>query len=204
MAAPEPPSTCAVCLAEPAVMALVPCGHKCVCPGCCTRLRADSAKCPICRARIDAAIHVHDAGVPQETPPLPPHHAPLAHAVSITVAPDPASAGRGPISVSVVMPPVADGTVPGAVVRISPPEDITVRLGADIVVAIDVSGSMGEDATYEDAAGAVRTDGLSVLDIARHGIRVVAALLKVSCRRLRSSARGPPSFRRVRAGHEHG
>jgi len=89
-------STCAVCLTEPAFMALVPCGHKCVCTGCCTRLRSESAKCPICRARIHAAIHVHDAGVPNDSPPPPPPpHAPLVRAESITIAPDLAACEAG-------------------------------------------------------------------------------------------------------------
>jgi Mg-chelatase subunit ChlD len=139
-------------------------------------------RCPICRTRIDTAIHIHDAGVPSEvqtvpavTQPLPPPPALLARAASVSVAPDPVTAGRRPVAISVATTSAGEQA---AVVRLSSPDDAATRLGADIVVAIDVSGSMGEDATYEDASGAVRTDGLSVLDIARHGIRVVAALLK--------------------------
>lgn len=157
-------------------MALVPCGHMCLCLACCTRLRAaETSRCPICRARIEGGIHVHDAGVPGDLPPPPSAHVSIARAVSVVVAAGPAEAGPRPIAISVTSSSGSDAVT---VVRISSPEDAKTRLGADIVIAIDVSGSMGEDATYEDATGNVRTDGLSVLDIARHGIRVVAALLK--------------------------
>ena len=63
-------------------------------------------------------------------------------------------------------------------VRVTVPESTT-RFGCDVVVAIDVSGSMGENATYEDEAGNVCTDGLSVLNIAQHAVKVIAASLTV-------------------------
>ena len=170
-----------MCFSAPASMALIPCGHKALCAPCCAHIRADSGRCPVCRTQIDSAIHVHDAGVTDEAPAAPPAHAQLARAISVTVAPSPASAGRRPLALSLVSstPPTAGGSSDRVVVHIDVPEDSTTRLGADIVIAIDVSGSMGREATFEDAGGAVRSDGLSVLDVARHGVRVVAALLKV-------------------------
>jgi len=51
------------------------------------------------------------------------------------------------------------------------------RVPVDICCVVDISGSMGTDATLE-AEGAVRSNGLSVLDIVKHAVRSVMHILK--------------------------
>ena len=51
---------CVVCLVQRAHMALIPCGHKCVCKDCLQVLRDANASCPMCRHVIRDAIHVFD------------------------------------------------------------------------------------------------------------------------------------------------
>lgn len=44
---------CVICLDKPKVMALVPCGHKCLCEKCSEMYKKDKNKsCPECRSRI--------------------------------------------------------------------------------------------------------------------------------------------------------
>jgi len=43
----------------------------------------------------------------------------------------------------------------------------------DLTCVIDVSGSMGTEASIQDAAGKTERHGLSLLDIAKHGVRTV-------------------------------
>mmetsp|Transcript_11448 Transcript_11448/g.33239 ORF Transcript_11448/g.33239 Transcript_11448/m.33239 type:complete len:356 (+) Transcript_11448:216-1283(+) len=62
-------TTCVVCLAEPNDIALVPCGHQCLCKGCLERMK-DTAKkdkkkvltYPVCRAKAKSAVHVYNQG----------------------------------------------------------------------------------------------------------------------------------------------
>jgi len=61
-AAVEDAKLCVVCLDAPRAMLIVPCGHKCLCKTCSAILvaRADTEKCPICRARVSQYIEVFD------------------------------------------------------------------------------------------------------------------------------------------------
>lgn len=43
---------CCVCLMAVELLILAPCGHKCICAGCCTRVQ----KCPLCRVRIQSTV----------------------------------------------------------------------------------------------------------------------------------------------------
>lgn len=53
-------SECVVCLAELAVLAFVPCGHRCVCPACAERLPMEARRrCPQCRGEADALIRIY-------------------------------------------------------------------------------------------------------------------------------------------------
>eukprot|EP00931_Biecheleriopsis_adriatica_P064704 TRINITY_DN39432_c0_g1_i1.p1 TRINITY_DN39432_c0_g1~~TRINITY_DN39432_c0_g1_i1.p1 ORF type:complete len:507 (+),score=101.38 TRINITY_DN39432_c0_g1_i1:32-1552(+) len=51
------------------------------------------------------------------------------------------------------------------------------RLPADICCVVDVSGSMGEKATYE-VDGVQKDDGLSILDIVKHAVKTVMHTLQ--------------------------
>jgi len=51
------------------------------------------------------------------------------------------------------------------------------RTPSDIVCVIDVSGSMGSEAKIQGASGASESYGLSLLDVAKHGVRTVVKTL---------------------------
>jgi hypothetical protein len=53
-------STCPVCLAAPASVALMPCGH-CLCESCEPQVRARSSACPICRQKVAQTMKLHFA-----------------------------------------------------------------------------------------------------------------------------------------------
>ena len=52
----------------------------------------------------------------------------------------------------------------------------------DICCVIDISWSMSMEATVTSASGVIESDGLSLLDIAKHAIRTVALSLGPSDR----------------------
>jgi hypothetical protein len=49
-------SECVVCIDAPASMALLPCGHRCVCAGCVARI----CSCPICRGEVQGSVRIFD------------------------------------------------------------------------------------------------------------------------------------------------
>ncbi|KAJ1482268.1 hypothetical protein T484DRAFT_1952444 [Baffinella frigidus] len=51
---------CVVCLERLAVMALLPCGHRCVCARC-SDGGALRSVCPMCRADVENAVRVFDS-----------------------------------------------------------------------------------------------------------------------------------------------
>ena len=52
------------------------------------------------------------------------------------------------------------------------------REPVDICCVVDVSGSMGEPATYEAPDGTVRDDGLSILDLVKHAVKTLAHMMQ--------------------------
>lgn len=54
----------------------------------------------------------------------------------------------------------------------------TARTPVDVVVVLDVSGSMGREATIIGAGGATESNGLTLLDVAKHGVRTVVKSLQ--------------------------
>ena len=57
----EEQGMCASCWGAEAVVAMVPCGHKCACEGC----APDMERCPMCRAAVEGRVRVRDAGLGQ-------------------------------------------------------------------------------------------------------------------------------------------
>jgi len=56
---PPPPADCAICLSAPPVMALLPCGHLCLCGECAAQVMARSLRrCPLCRAVAQSANRI--------------------------------------------------------------------------------------------------------------------------------------------------
>jgi hypothetical protein len=58
---PSAPAPCTVCLDAAAVMAVIPCGHQCLCLTCSGLVRADSDNplCPVCRGPLRDVLHVY-------------------------------------------------------------------------------------------------------------------------------------------------
>jgi len=74
--------------------------------------------------------------------------------------------------------PVADKITVGTPVSLTvEPPNGTERAPVDICCVIDVSGSMGTEATIQSTSGSTERHGLSLLDIAKHGLRTVIKTL---------------------------
>lgn len=72
-----------------------------------------------------------------------------------------------------------DAGVP-VLLKVEPPNpaaDAGGRVPSDFVCVIDVSGSMGAEATIQSAGGTSESHGLSLLDIAKHGVKTVVKTL---------------------------
>jgi len=65
-----------------------------------------------------------------------------------------------------------DSDVP-VLVRIDAFPTLGQRAPADICCILDISGSMGMEASIQDAAGRTESHGLSLLDVAKHAVRTI-------------------------------
>ena len=54
----ETDDLCSICLDKPRTMALVPCGHKCLCSGCASKW--DKQKCPMCRKLVTSTMRIYE------------------------------------------------------------------------------------------------------------------------------------------------
>jgi len=61
-------------------------------------------------------------------------------------------------------------------VKVTPPE-LGERTPSNIVCVIDISGSMRTEVTIQSEGGATESNGLTMLDIARHGVRTILKTL---------------------------
>lgn len=68
------------------------------------------------------------------------------------------------------------GGVQDVHISVQPPAE-GVRQPSDIVCVLDISGSMGREASIIGAGGASESHGLSLLDVAVHGVRTIAHTL---------------------------
>jgi len=50
---------CIICIDAPKAVALVPCGHKCVCEACAERIKVGDL-CPVCRSMVQMKFRVYD------------------------------------------------------------------------------------------------------------------------------------------------
>ena len=62
-------------------------------------------------------------------------------------------------------------------ISVAPEDVLTQRTPSDIALVIDVSGSMGSNATIQAADGSHESNGLSILDIVKHAARTVIETL---------------------------
>eukprot|EP00727_Mastigamoeba_balamuthi_P013616 m51a1_g8878 hypothetical protein (819) ;mRNA; r:629058-631912 len=86
----------------------------------------------------------------------------------------PADVGRG--DVSVVVQAAAAGGEGDVLVSLRPAAGRE-RTPLDVCCVVDVSGSMGEEATVQSPAGVVERHGLSLLDVVCHAVRTIAHVL---------------------------
>ena len=56
----EARKVCCVCLTEKSKIAIVPCGHMCLCTGCQSLFPPPNSNCPICRAQITALLPIFE------------------------------------------------------------------------------------------------------------------------------------------------
>mmetsp|Transcript_76284 Transcript_76284/g.132001 ORF Transcript_76284/g.132001 Transcript_76284/m.132001 type:complete len:576 (-) Transcript_76284:251-1978(-) len=79
---------------------------------------------------------------------------------------------------------VASEEVVDVLVSVKPPDapDTGKPLPCDITCVIDTSGSMSREATIQDASGNTERHGLSLLDVAKHGVRTVINTLHAADR----------------------
>ena len=119
-------------------------------------------------------------------PPVPPAPGAASKDDESWPAADAAAAGGGDgvvddnlLHVEVIQGPLDEAQSCDFVVRVKVPRasGSSGRPGADIVCAVDVSGSMQMAATYEDGDGNTQDDGLSMLDIVKHALRTIVATL---------------------------
>eukprot|EP00929_Paragymnodinium_shiwhaense_P040403 TRINITY_DN210_c0_g2_i1.p1 TRINITY_DN210_c0_g2~~TRINITY_DN210_c0_g2_i1.p1 ORF type:complete len:506 (-),score=109.03 TRINITY_DN210_c0_g2_i1:140-1657(-) len=68
------------------------------------------------------------------------------------------------------------GDIVDVLVRVAPPK-AAARTPVNISCVLDVSGSMGTEATIQSASGATESHGLSLLDVAKHGVKTVVTSL---------------------------
>lgn len=62
------PGDCVICLVAPAVRAVVPCGHQCLCLLC---PRSPLERCPICRTGVERLLQIFVAGPRRDEQPVP-------------------------------------------------------------------------------------------------------------------------------------
>ncbi len=183
---------CVVCMASPADHLVVPCGHQCGCEACLKPLRA----CPICRGAVQSVVKVFAAGIADD--------APAAAAVALVGEADDGGAGEAAweqhdaaaaakaqvqeqehgtasqIKIEVLR--CNDVATPGKEERfavIIHPMDSQKRVPVDVCCVIDISGSMSNDAVFQDPEDETKTisQGLSMLDLVKHSVKAVISLL---------------------------
>ena len=185
-----PKELCIICMNNTADHILVPCGHQCGCEGCLTTLKSQNMQCPICKTTFRDFIKVFRTGiadqVEEETKvnriekPVPLKKTNSAfnevnefeiktgfdeeeftNKITIAVAPcDEIKEGsKDPVNVAISI------NIP----------DNDCRIPIDVCCVIDISGSMGEDAKFQDPEDETKTitDGLTQLDLVKHAVKTV-------------------------------
>lgn len=178
--------SCVICMKNPADHLLVPCGHQCGCEPCLTEQFKRSGGCPICRKAIDGVIRVFRSGVVENDNENKEKHINekknfikkydneavlkkeenllefdnnIAKNLEISVAPCEDFVKNKAVNVAISL------NIP----------DTPVRRPIDVCCVIDISGSMGEDAKFQDPEDESKTksDGMSVLDVVKHAVKTV-------------------------------
>eukprot|EP00747_Dinoflagellata_sp_TGD_P164295 gnl/TRDRNA2_/TRDRNA2_184047_c0_seq1.p1 gnl/TRDRNA2_/TRDRNA2_184047_c0~~gnl/TRDRNA2_/TRDRNA2_184047_c0_seq1.p1 ORF type:complete len:1086 (+),score=163.33 gnl/TRDRNA2_/TRDRNA2_184047_c0_seq1:79-3336(+) len=184
---------CSVCFASPADHLVIPCGHQCGCEECLSTVQRTSGLCPICRTRVTGIQRVFQCGreagghaeaaVPTQIPSKRDIEAvrdsdAMEEDDEWPEDPEPETGARQAVSLNVAPDKdVEHGGDAKVMVSIQVPQG-QVRVPADICCVVDVSGSMGSRAKYEDENGNMKDDGLSILDIVKHAVKTVMHTMK--------------------------
>lgn len=182
--------TCAVCMSEPANFLVIPCGHQCGCETCLSEiLGSRSAKCPICRKKMDGLVQVFRSGIIdnnteiiqiQDSDPDPDqswsNHDALLNQNLLVSAFEKNMSDQLQISIN---PTDTNNNTHVAVTIKTPDINILQRVPVDICCVIDVSGSMALDATFQDPNDESKkvSEGLTILDIVKHSVKTVICTL---------------------------
>ncbi|CAF4516800.1 unnamed protein product, partial [Didymodactylos carnosus] len=156
-------SLCVVCMDEEADEVVLPCGHLCGCEPCLQMLLNNGAKCPICRAHMNSVVKVFQSGVVEEGMQVEQKQPEVVPAQdeddgnwslaqqSLSVASEGASSSsaRPALSMAPAVKWVNDQVPLPIAVSIAIP-NMAQRSQVDICCVIDVSGSMREDAKFQD------------------------------------------------------
>lgn len=104
------------------------------------------------------------------------------HAPTVAAAIDSKENAQSEVSLvlrSTIVEPDGDCLISASII----PPSGTTRTPTDIVCVIDVSGSMGINATVQNSAGGLESNNLSILDIVKHAVKTIIATLQ-PCDRL--------------------
>ncbi|CAF1984696.1 unnamed protein product [Rotaria magnacalcarata] len=181
-------SLCVVCMDEEADGVVLPCGHLCGCESCLKMLLNSVAKCPICRAHMNSVVKVFQSGVveadtqvEQKQPEVVPaqdeddgNWSLAQQSLSVAFESASSSSARPALSMAPAAEWVNDQVPLPIAVSIAIP-NMAQRSQVDICCVIDVSGSMGEDAKFQDPNDASKfvSEGMNQLDIVKHSVKAV-------------------------------
>ena len=203
-----PQLICTVCADAPADFLVVPCGHQCACQKCLLELQKSTGVCPICRTHIQHIVHVFPCGFEDENNNSTSNElkdsivhdvkqvaqlggwgddlnsediqieglVDIKDQIQIQIAP----------AEEISVQSLTESVVSNVTITITTPEH-SFREPIDICCVVDVSGSMSNRATYENEAGVMVDDGLTLLDIVVHSVKSVIHLLHENDRLVRSS-----------------
>lgn len=175
---PQIRGLCTICMDQPADFMATPCGHQCACEPCLRPM----VECPICRTPIVGIFRVFYTGIDDENG----HESEYVNERNITTQIEyiddggwaqsirPAVYGSDPV---IAIAPSDNTNIPGPIyisVSIDIP-DVEIALPVDICCVIDISGSMGQDAYFQDPSDETKTisEGMNQLDIVKHAVKTV-------------------------------
>lgn len=173
---------CVICMTNIADHLIVPCGHQCGCENCLKTLQNNNGICPICRVHIGNLVKVFQSGVQEEVEEekklifvekkidktnvidyetneklYDDEQIEKQINISVGLCEETKNSKKANIGITLKIP------------------DTPIRRPVDICCVIDVSGSMGEDAKYQDPEDETKTkcDGTSILDLVKHAVKAV-------------------------------
>jgi adenylate kinase len=177
---------CIICMDEDASHLVLPCGHQCGCFECLSAEQKMRGKCPICLTTISGLIRVFRSGeissgtkepvfVPLSSPP-PLQSQPSSPATPFDEYWDPVKDTSDNIQIKSGLCQYNENAANNVKVGIQiVVPDVQVRVPVDVCCVVDISGSMGNEAKYQDPndENCVISDGFTQLDLVKHAVKTV-------------------------------